>query len=327
MEVHLVAILSVKSSEGTQGIINNLLSNKQAFEFPIYNSLHPALIIDSKSVDSLNMAEKKYFNRIKQLENQEAIIIASNFNLSPISEDLSISKFLTEKKFKNRIIDLILAVNLAYCGGLNVFEGQLFSNGKTVDSFGLIINELQFGKLLASNIGWPLLSNLPIGKTFSWFMKFNETLDNVSNSSISRALNAFTYLFHTSLWWEDDTGDLLKSLVGLEAIYTDDHLDLQNQLDYKSQLILGERQEFKKVIKKMYKYRSMYIHGKLNIASQFSIDKEDYFNNYYPDAIEATNTATSVLVATPHYFINNDITDINFLRTYNYEFTTSKNVK
>lgn len=342
MEVHLVAILSIKLFEDTQEIMNKILSDKITLDFPIFDSSYPSIIIDNSFVNSLSDNEKKYFKRIDKRKDQVPMIIISTFNLPPFSEEeltelgdgpvnidskeyVNFNEFIAERTFRKRIIDLILSINLSYCGGINILEGKLFRYGKKVNDFGTIYNDLDLVKELSAKIGWPKLSNLQIEKTFNWLMNYKNSLDNISDSRIGRAVNAFTYLFHTSIIFENDLNDLLWSLIGLETIYTDGNTDLQNQLDYKSQLILGERQEFKKIIKNMYDYRSRYLHGKLNFASQFSSkDTTDFFDKFYPDLHEATNTAIGTFVASLQYFVLNDITDINFLRTYNYEITTSK---
>ncbi len=341
MEIHLVAILSIKSFEGTDEIIKYVFS-KNVFEFPIFETTYPAMIIDNKFIENLGDKEQKYFEKIYKYEDQEPIIIMSSFNIPPPNEEIkssvgdgpinvnskeyqNINEFIAEDTFRKRILDLIISFNLSFCGGINIVEGRLFRNGKLVNNYNVIYNDLEFGKQLSIKVGWPTLTNLPLNQTFNWLMNFKNDMDNISNSRIGRAVNAFTYLFHDSFLYEDDLSDLLWSLVGLESIYTDGNTDLQNQLDYKSQLLLGERKEFKKVVKNMYEYRSKYVHGKLNFASRFSgKDTTDFIEKFSPELSEASNTAISTFTATLQHFVKNNITDINFLRTYNYEITTSK---
>jgi hypothetical protein len=346
MEVKMSAILAINlydnfNDKVIRDKVNRLFKNKITIKFPIFNKTFTTIINDKKTYNKLSDVEKKYYDKINKLNNCKPILIISFIDLPPISDDFSEgpvnidskhyinhSEFFLEDTFRKRILDLILSINLAYCGGININEGRLFRNGKKVNKFDTIISDLDFSKVLSLKKHWPKLKSLDINKTFKWFMNFKDSLDDISNSRIGRAVNAFTYLFHTSVFFENDLSDLVWSLIGLESIYTEGNIDLQNQLDLKSQLLLGKRQEYKKIVKDMYAYRSQYLHGKLNFASQFSDkDTSHFFDKFYPELYEVTNTAVGTLISTLQYFVINNITDINFKHIYKPFITKYKDDK
>src|SRR5690606_25516916 len=89
--------------------------------------------------------------------------------------------------------------------------------------------------------------------------------------------------------------------------------NLQDQINKKSQIFLGERQEFKKHFTKLYNYRSRFIHGEINfIHKYFTEDATDNLESYYDEFMEYKDFAVSMLLATLQKLIQENRHEIAF---------------
>lgn len=158
---------------------------------------------------------------------------------------------------------------------------------------------------------WPCFENLGIQKTWKWYLKKvnPKGIDEISSSNLSRAFNAFSYLYEES----EEINELFWTLVGLEAIYVKGNEGISEQIKNKGQLFLGEIEEFKKRLSKMYKFRSAFIHGSKDFPSYFHI--HDGINNYQEfisEIFEVLLTAESMLIATLQKMAKKDMKDLKF---------------
>ena len=97
---------------------------------------------------------------------------------------------------------------------------------------------------------WPPIQALSIVLVWEWLQKVPGFNNDFGVTEVGRALAAFTHLLRR----RDPTtvGEvLLWALLGLEALYTRGTSELGAQLSIKTQLLLGEQQEFKKSITRM----------------------------------------------------------------------------
>lgn len=112
----------------------------------------------------------------------------------------------------------------------------------------------------AQKMKWPPLKSLSIRAVWRWLQKVPGFNNDFGLTKVGRAIAAFTHLFRRR--GPTTFGEvLLWALLGLEALYTRGTTELGSQLSAKTQLLLGEQQDFKKAITRMYAYRSRLTHG------------------------------------------------------------------
>ncbi len=143
---------------------------------------------------------------------------------------------------------------------------------------------------------WPKFENLGIRKTWKWYLDIHSSngLDEISSSNITRAFNAFSYLYEKS----EEINKLFWAMVGIEAIYVKGKEGISQQIKEKAQLYLGEIEEFKKRLSKMYEFRSAFIHGSKNFPSFFHFqDALDSYEIFSSEMFEVLLTAESLLIA------------------------------
>lgn len=100
--------------------------------------------------------------------------------------------------------------------------------------------------------------------------------------------------------------------MGIEALYARGTGSLQEQVRQKSQVVLGKQEDFKKVYNNMYNFRSRYIHGDLDFATNHSLDMTDKIMKYNKDIQDATYFAISMLGASLQELVIRDWSGFDF---------------
>ncbi|UTW66141.1 hypothetical protein KFE94_16030 [bacterium SCSIO 12643] len=205
-------------------------------------------------------------------------------------------KEILSYKVEKRFYDFLMILNICRVGGFHFGIGFLDYEGgyKRLKKMNLYTTEL-FDYSYEKK--WPKFENLCIQKTWNWFIELVNPIDvdELSSTSLSRAFNAFSYLYEES----DEINKLFWTMVGIEAIYVKGKEGIAQQIKEKGQLFLGEIGEFKKRLSKMYDFRSSFIHGSKNFPSYFHIDDAiDSYENFNSELNDIILTAESMLIAT-----------------------------
>lgn len=205
---------------------------------------------------------------------------------------------------------LAIVANLARPGTLEVGDSQLFINNSRSAWDNRLVNSLTFAVEYARRTSWPQVKNLDIEATWQWVQR-NNLLDSFGTTPVERAFNAFTYLFeHPS---KDRVTSLFWALVGVEALYAKGASGVQQQIFEKTQVLLGNRETFKKHLSKMYQLRSRFVHGDLPFPGQFyTYDATPEFEKFTDEVAQATELATAVLIASLQRLIEQDWNNLNF---------------
>jgi hypothetical protein len=157
---------------------------------------------------------------------------------------------------------------------------------------------------------WPEQTTLSIPESIAWWKHYNSTLDFISETRVGRAINAYSHLFDSN-GGRDDPAKLFWALVGIEAIYVEGNSSLQDQVNRKTQIFLGERHDFKKMFSKMYDYRSRFVHGDLNFENKFFLDG-DKTENHFADFWMYRDFAISILLSTLQRLIKRNRHELEF---------------
>jgi hypothetical protein len=215
--------------------------------------------------------------------------------------------YVSFEYFVEKYVQLLLIYsNLAKPGAFDTRDGFLKiqevnkKNTTIINEFQMLSNSISYAIELANRYKWPPIKELSIKNTLNWLNQHWNAFESISENRIQRALNAFSYLFHNTYLSDDNSsGDLFHALVGIEAIYVDGNNNIQGQVNQKSQLLLGKRNDFKKIFNELYDYRSRYVHGQLNIVNRYFIDdNEDDAIDQILNTYDKSSFAIAILVST-----------------------------
>ena len=207
---------------------------------------------------------------------------------------------------------LILAANVAKPGSFEVGEGMIFCGKQWVYSTDQVITDLQFAEQFTQEYQWPPIRELPLNQVLSWhpFIGNRETT-GVRTGKLARGLHALSYAFG-ELGADSEVSVLMYALVGLEALYTDSHDGIAEQVSKRAQVLLGELKNFKKALKQMYNIRSRFIHGDLDFPPSFVPFMESSYTTEYQEVENSANLAVMVLLATLQEMCSRGLHELSF---------------
>lgn len=232
--------------------------------------------------------------------------------LKDLSDAMCLSNSYFLGVFERRIYDLIIAINIAWVGSLDADEGALYINNVFRKRTNKIWAELNWVYKFSEEKGWPILHKLCIKETWNWINSRNGYLHDLGGTPLDRALSAFSYLFHNNGNFIADM-DIFWTMVGIEALYTNNSTAIKEQIISKCQVVLGNQVHYKKIFKGMYDLRSRLIHGDLNFPGNFFIhDGTKEFDTYFSKISDASLMAKAILIATFQQMIINDLEILEF---------------
>jgi hypothetical protein len=159
------------------------------------------------------------------------------------------------------------------------------------------------------NVTWPHTDRLSLITVWNYVKNKTCILTKRSETKIENGFNAFSYLVENN---SDNMQSLFWAMSGIEALYADGEIGIGYQIDLKAKLFLGEPKENKKLLKKLYNFRSEFIHGGMKIPISngwFSDDSQDEYDFEFYDMV---CLATRLLTATLQMIIKRDLKRFDF---------------
>lgn len=248
---------------------------------------------------------------LKNFQKDDNLFLKYSFNLNTDISDQELSILIWRITTK-KISEFSIALQIALPGFVHFSAGLVFVNDKfdfeTVPLFTLC---QEMDSVIISKIGWPKLELMEPIIVWNWLEKYFDGFENFSSSRTQRAVFSFTQIFDDLQ--NDSHIDFIWGMIGLEALFAQDKNGIQQQLNEKIQVILGDLKDFKKIIKQLYNYRSKFLHGDLDIPSKFQADemfdkKLDFIFKYE----EMKSLAIAILIASFQYMVKNNVNEINF---------------
>ncbi|WP_342426711.1 hypothetical protein [Paenibacillus sp. FSL L8-0158] len=214
--------------------------------------------------------------------------------------------------FIKRLYDFIITINISRVGSFQVDEGLIYIEDQFYNRTKILINGFEEAYIFTQKTKWPTLEHLDIVEVWEWITKKVGFLDGIGGTAVERALTALTYLFGDVN--ESNEGmDLFYTMIGLEALYSSSNNGIKEQLVEKSQVFLGVQNEYKKLFKSMYDYRSKFIHGGLNFPGKFNyFDGTEEFSSFMKENHSVTLMAQSVLIATLQQLSKRNMNELTF---------------
>lgn len=286
-----------------ENAIQEIESLSNRVEIPVYNNETVLVLIDRLTpseirTTKLNLVEY-FFGEVLRFR-----VEYSSPNLPP-------------SLIERRLFDILNIFNIARPGWFGFSEGILKAVNSThknellIGKTPLWGSEMKFAIEHANKVKWPNILELDIKKTWDWYFKVSNCSSDVSKSAIERSINAYSHLYNNDL--QSYSEDLFWALLGIEAIYLENKHGIQNEINKKTQIVLGERVEYKKLFNEMYLYRSQFVHGSANFPNKVSVEKTP--DNYYEhlDRIgKAKDTAIAILIATLQVMSKNNWSQLKF---------------
>lgn len=168
---------------------------------------------------------------------------------------------------------------------------------------------------IARKVKWAEIKSLSLSDVWSWANGFPDGEERFGYTAVGRALCAFSHLFDkkSSMGMGENAVKLFWAMIGLEALYTSGKGDLTHQLVEKTQVIFGKQEQFKTIVKKMYAFRSRFVHGDAPFPSHFfEYTGAPVYEAYSEEAGDAVNMAIAILIASLQYLIERKLYSLNF---------------
>jgi hypothetical protein len=211
---------------------------------------------------------------------------------------------------KTYLTHFLRFTQIAYPGSLWLDNAVVYSKESLidrVDGLSSVLSEYDF-----KESKWPDFDAPSIKDVWSYIVDYTNILNEFSCTEIERALNSYTYLFSKN-YHNDIPISLFWSLSGLESLYVTGEVGITQQLNDKIQAFLGDITENKKILKKLYNYRSGLIHGDLHIPINDGVmNNEKHFDDLY----SMNSLSAIILVATLQKLIKNGMKKLEFKYVY-----------
>jgi len=216
----------------------------------------------------------------------------------------------TAEEFEIQVTNFFLFLQIAKPLAFKTRKGDLFINKVLFQHFDEIISIHQESFEDIQVLKWPVYKSLKFKKVLDWSQKYQLSFDNIAQTKLGIALNAYSYLFEYNTSY---TLDLLWSLIGIESLYCSSKDGIADQIFERSQLVLGPITDFKKRLKSMYNFRSRFIHGDLMISSSIAqsfITEE--VENFSEEFYQASILAIAILTASLQKMVEMDKSELSF---------------
>ena len=304
-------------------LFNTLLSDLNGMEIDLPIDSEVKVRVKIKQIKTLKEDKKKLWELFKRYGREEIFLKLSStiyfkdqnlkeFESEGISSNDAYVNYILAPDFEKRYYDFMLALGIARIGAIRHGIGLMFVNNK----FSKQLNKLNFHSedVLEFSLQkkWPVLESLDILKTWDWYMTkaFPKGVDELPDSDLSRAINAFSHLYSSS---DSEIEYLFWAMVGIEALYVEGKEGIGEQVKRKAQVFLGEIREHKRMLTNMYEYRSSLVHGTKNFPNLFHIhDGLDSYEKFLKEFGEVLTTAQTLLAATLQKMAKLDLSELKF---------------
>lgn len=229
-------------------------------------------------------------------------------------DPVEVNRFLIRTSFLKRVSDILILSNISRVGSIELLDSIVIQDGRLLEYSHLPPMDawpLQRAVDLAESINWPKLRTIDFVDVWTWANKHITVINGFDNTSIGRAVSAFSRLFQQAR--DDEAMQLLWALIGIEALYVKGKVSIMEQVREKIQVFLGKQESHKKKINEMYEFRSRFMHGDLDFPGLYLLhDALPEVERYNKNQMEAVDTAIAILAATLQEIITRDWAGLEF---------------
>lgn len=213
----------------------------------------------------------------------------------PSNNRLKIDNEFSEFLFEDFARTFTFVANISHPGSFNVLSILTKNHEGIVKEHSGILPRLGGALQYSQKTGWPKLDSVPFADVYRW-VYLNGYHVRCGDSPVSRAFNSFTWLFSNN--GQENPFSLVSTLIGIEALFCTSSSGVTEQVRRRAQLLLGERESFKKDLSSMYTARSLFIHGSAPLeANGFSWLLPERTSRKIEKTYQAEDIANAVLLA------------------------------
>jgi len=265
-------------------------------------------------------AFKKEYNSIYKykkvkLKNCELMKFSISFDQNQIKNEEYYDK-IAIMEFSKLIYEIILIANICMIGSIDYCDSVVMLNNNYDDSKleRIDVWSLQRAYELITKYNWPINNDLSFIDGWNWHEKHLSYFDGFSINKTNRALNALSRIFTFDQHAQDFSNELLWAMIGIEALLTDGKGGILEQVKLKLAILFNNSTpHIRKIINRMYNYRSRFVHGDIDFQSfGYSYDATECFIKYTDEQMEVVNISIAILVCTLQYVIKNNWSGIKF---------------
>jgi hypothetical protein len=215
------------------------------------------------------------------------------------------------EQFASVITQLLLATQIAKPDVLAVDEIELYLFKRFLKTADSVHRLCSIGEFIDRQ-SWPVIEALPICSVWQWLCSSVPLAENLGKTPVDRALNAFTYLVKDEPAKRSELESLMWAMVGLEALYGRGASDLTYQLVEKVGVLLGKNERLEKLVREMYRFRSLFIHGKADFPSAFfdAYGLPEY--DKYMKKSDVTARSIAILIASLQQLVKRNWKNLGF---------------
>ena len=303
----------------TNELIEELIKVSGLVKIPIDNFGEAIVNISKVPENRINQLKASYSTYFKH-DPLELLLFESTVEFEPVYEfDLKdLPDFVTKEAMNSSLLlsiyqarfrNFIILTQIGIPGSLHIDKGLFFQDGiysRDFKPLGTCLISVAYD----NNSKWPHMEKIPIIDVWDYIRNKTNILTEKSNSNIENGLNAFTYLFDESY---NAMYNLFWAMSGIEALYADGEIGIGYQIDRKAKVFLGPPKGYKKVLTKLYNFRSKFIHGSMSIPINNAWLSNDDEDKYHDEFYEMEYTAVRLLTATLKKIISNRMESFNFI--------------
>ena len=218
--------------------------------------------------------------------------------------------------FSKLIYEIILIANICMIGSIDYCDSVIMLDNNYCDSKldRIDVWSLQRAYELIMKYNWPVNNDLSFLDGWNWHEKHLLYFDGFSINKTSRAINALSRIFTFDQNADDFSNELLWAMIGIEALLTDGKGGIIEQVKEKLAILFNDSTpHIRKIINKMYNYRSRFVHGDIDFQGfGYFFDAAERFIKYTDEQMEAVDISIAILVSTLQYIIKNNWSGIKF---------------
>jgi len=313
---------------------NEWMTEKEIYRERLYNMMDQLCEMSGKikyryvdeeiSIISIALLEGKAFKKEYksiykykevQINNSELMKFSLSFDPKKIKHEKYLSR-IAILYFSKLIYEIILIANICMIGSIDYCDSVIMINNNYDNSKldRIDVWSLQRAYEIILKYNWPVNNDLSFSEGWKWHENHLSYFDGFSINKTSRAINALSNIFTFNLHAQDFTNELLWAMVGIEALLTNGKGSILEQVKEKLVILFNNSTpHIKKIINKMYNYRSRFVHGDIDFQSfGYFFNAEERFRKYTDEQMEAVDISIAILVSTLQYIIKNNWSGIKF---------------
>jgi len=261
--------------------------------------------------------EYNYIYKFKKIKERNCELL--KFSISFEEDKIKCGNYISEiavMYFSKLLYDIFLIANICLIGSIDYCDSVIVVNNEYCESKleRIDVWSLQRAYDFILKYNWPNNINLKFLDGWNWHEKHSSYFDGFSINKTSRAFNALSRIFTFDQFGQDHSHDLLWAMIGIEALLTNGKGGILEQVREKLIILFNiSTPSIKKIINRMYNYRSRFVHGDIDFQNfGYFFDAAERFIKYTDEQMETVNISIAILICILQYIIKNDLSGIKF---------------